>query len=442
VTAEDAASPPLARRLWPGLGATSFNGALPVGVGLAVQAVTAYLTLIAAGRLVGAAEFGGLAALYVLLSTVPPGLFLPLEQEIARRRGRERTTGRRDPTLVRRAVVLGGSLSAVVLTVVAVLWTAAAGVLDGQPQLLAAFCLGLPGYALCHISRGVLAGAHRLRRYGAQLAVDSTFRLVGLLLLAALGVRSATAYGWLFGIAPFVGLAGSMIGFREPARETSPAQPLAGPLAWLLTGSIATQLLIGAGPLTVQLFTDKADAARAGAFIAALVLVRLPLVLFSAVQPSMLPAMSADVAGGRQTAFTRRFTRVLAVMIALALLTTAGFSAAGPWGLALLFGSDFVLSWSVFLLMGLAVSLVLVAIVLGQVILALGAHRYVATGWLAGLGGLGVGLVLAHDALLRANLGLLVGGGAVALTFALLLPRALRRPQPGQGSPVGAEAVA
>jgi len=79
----------------------------PLVAGLVVQAGTSYLTLILAGRLLGAAEFGGLSALYVLVTSLATGLFLPVEQEIARRRGRERAIGPTDPTLARRAAILG-----------------------------------------------------------------------------------------------------------------------------------------------------------------------------------------------------------------------------------------------------------------------------------------------------------------------------------------------
>jgi hypothetical protein len=67
---------------------------------------TSYLTLILAGRLLGAASFAGISVLYVLVSSLAAGIFLPVEQEIARRRGHERGTGTFDPTLIRRAIAI------------------------------------------------------------------------------------------------------------------------------------------------------------------------------------------------------------------------------------------------------------------------------------------------------------------------------------------------
>jgi hypothetical protein len=102
-----------------------------------------------------------------------------------------------------------------------------------------------------------------------------------------------------------------------------------------------------------------------------------------------------------------------------------------------LFGPDYVLSWGVFLLMGLSVGLFMASGVLGQAVLALGEHRSVAAGWLVGLAGLVLGTALAHDAILKATLGLLVGAGAATATFTALLILALRRwhptPTTGEG---------
>ncbi len=73
---------------------------LPLVAGLGVLAGTSYITLILAGRLLGAPAFAGISVLYVLVSSFATGLFLPVEQEIARRRGHERGSATFDPGLV------------------------------------------------------------------------------------------------------------------------------------------------------------------------------------------------------------------------------------------------------------------------------------------------------------------------------------------------------
>ena len=512
----------------------SLGAILPVGVGLVVQAITAYLTLILAGRILGAATFGGLAALYVLISTFSTGLFQPLEQEVARRLGRARETGAIDPSLLRRALRFGLSLCAVVVALLLVFHHAAVDLLGGQTQLLIALCVGLPGYALCYVARGGLSGTRRLRRYGVQLSVEGTFRLVGIGVLALFGVHTVTSYGWLFGLAPWVAVAFSIFGLR-PLGQTllgraqvrpagvgaagvgaagvgaagagaagagaagagvagagvagavvagavvagttadrtraalvdgtmagrdgaslatgamadrtagpladAPADPLVAPLGLLLVSTLSAQLLIGAGPLTAQLFNGGQGSAAAGAFLAALVVVRVPVFLFTAVQPSMLPTMAAHVAAGRRAEFRSLLTRVLALMGLVAVVTTLATTMLGPWGLRILFGPDFVLSRGVFALMGVSVGLFLAAGVLGQAVLALGQHRLVTLGWLVGLAGLALGMILGHDLVSRATLGLLIGAGAAALTFVALLTAAPRhRPVVPDPVPVPAPA--
>jgi O-antigen/teichoic acid export membrane protein len=286
----------------------------------------------------------------------------------------------------------------------------------------------------CFVVRGGLSGRGRLYRYGALLSIEGGFRLVALVGLAAFGVRSVTAYGWLFGLAPWVAVGASVVGLRRHAlagRETTgPAAPLLAPLSLLLVSTLCAQLLIGAGPITGQLFAGSQQTAAAGAFLAALVVVRVPVFLFTAVQPSMLPAMAAHVAAGRVGAFRSLLGKVLAGMGLLAAVVTLVTTAVGPWGLRLLFGPGFDLSWQTFFLTSLSVALFMTASVLGQAVLALGHHRLVALGWLVGLSGLAVGISLASDLVGRATLGLLIGAGAAMLTFAGLVVRSMRRWHP------------
>jgi len=212
------------------------GAARPVLVGLVVLAISSYLTLILAGRILGAAQFSGIAALYALLTAVATGLFQPLEQEISRRRGREWETHSAERTLVVRAARVGLGLAAATIALALLLNRQAVGLLGHEPQLLAAFCVGLPGYALCFVVRGMLAGNRQLNRYGTQLAVEGTSRLLGLAVLASAGVSSSVAYGWLFAAAPWIAVAACLVGWRpgEQASQRAPAVPLLAPLSLLL----------------------------------------------------------------------------------------------------------------------------------------------------------------------------------------------------------------
>ena len=142
-----------------------------------IQAGCTYVTLIVAGRLLGAARFGGLAALYVAVTTVATGLFLPVEQEIARRRGHARVGGDGEVDLIRRTTMLALSAAGVVIGSAVLAHRFTLHLLNGEADLLVALCIALPGYACCFVSRGVFSGTGEFTRYGVQLTVEGAFRL-------------------------------------------------------------------------------------------------------------------------------------------------------------------------------------------------------------------------------------------------------------------------
>ncbi len=414
---------------------------LPLVAGLGVLAGTSYITLILAGRLLGAAAFAGISVLYVLVSSFATGLFLPVEQEIARRRGHERGSATFDPGLVRRAVVvsLGGAIAICLLAFAA--RPVSLRLLNDSWELLGALCVALPGYALCFVSRGVFAGSRELWRYGLQLGVEGGFRLAGMLYLVVMGAHSVAAVGWLFGAAPWVALAASLAGrtAQRPAGKVSivPGGPLGPALGLLLISSLAAQLLVNAGPAIIQLVSTSAERAQAGAFLAALVVVRVPVFLFTAVQPSFLPAMATHSAVDRKADFIALTRRVLTTCLLLTVVSTAVAAAAGPMLIRLLFGFRDGVGAVVFLAMGVSVGLFLVATVLAQALLGRGMHAWTTAGWLIGLAAMVAGALLPGSAVGKATTGFLLGAVAAACTYAVLLATALRRwASPATISPV------
>jgi O-antigen/teichoic acid export membrane protein len=439
-----------ARRSLPGVARRS----LPLIAGLAVQACTAYLTLVLAGRLLGAATFATISVLYVLVSSLSTGMFLPVEQEIARRRGHERGCRIFDPTLIRRAVVISMVATTAVCLVAIAAHPVSLKLLGGDAGLLAALCVALPGYACCYVSRGVFAGTGEFGRYGLQLGVEGGFRLAGMLGLVLAGWPSAAAVGWLFGAAPWIALAASLAGrtgHRPPASAAaSRGGPLVSALGLLLVSSVAAQLLVNAGPVIVQLFATAAERAQAGAFLAALVVIRIPVFLFTAVQPSFLPAMATHAARDRKADFVRLTRRVLTTCLALTVVSTVLATAAGPMLIRVFFGFREGLSPVTFLAMGLSVGLYLVAMILAQALLGRGLHSWTTTGWLLGLAGMVTGTAFPGSAVDRATTGFLSGAVVAACAFAVLLAAALRRwpspdaitTAPQRHSPLSANPVA
>ena len=410
---------------------------MPLVAGLGVLAGTSYVTLVLAGRLLGATAFAGISVLYVLVSSFATGMFLPVEQEIARRRGHERGSATFDPSLVRRAVVV----SLVAAIAICLLAVAARPVslrlLGGNWSLLGALCVALPGYACCFVSRGVFAGSRELWRYGLQLGVEGGFRLAGMLCLVVVGVHSVAAVGWLFAAAPWIALAASLAGraAHRPGARVSIVLggPLLSALGLLLISSLAAQLLVNAGPVIIQLLATPAERAQAGAFLAALVLVRIPVFLFTAVQPSFLPAMATHSAVDQKADFVRLTRRVLTICLVLTVVSTVVAAALGPMLIRLLFGFRDGVGAVTFLAMGVSVGLYLAAMIFAQALLGRGMHAWTTAGWLIGLAAMLAGtLLLPGSAVGRATTGFLLGAVAAACVYAVLLATALRRwPSPG-----------
>lgn len=404
---------------------------MPLVAGLAVLAGTSYVTLVLAGRLLGAAAFAGISVLYVLVSSFATGMFLPVEQEIARRRGHERGSATLDPSLVRRAVAVSMAAAIAICLLAVAARPVPLRLLDGNWNLLAALCVALPGYACCFVSRGVFAGSRELRRYGLQLGVEGGFRLAGMLCLVVIGVHSTAAVGWLFAAAPWIAFAASFAGRAAPLPGARVSVVRGGPLVpalgLLLISSLAAQLLVNAGPVIIQLLATPAERARAGAFLAALVVVRIPVFLFTAVQPSFLPAMAAHAAVDKKADFVALTRRVLATCLVLTVISTVVAAALGPMVIRLVFGFRDGVGAGTFLAMGVSVGLYLAAMILAQALLGRGMHAWTTAGWLTGLAVMLAATALPGSAVGRATAAFLLGAVAAACVYAVLLAAALRR---------------
>src|SRR4051794_35194797 len=81
---------------------------LYVACGLAVSGAAVYAFLAVSGRALGPAAYAPLAALWALVFLLGPGLFGPLEQELARALSSRRAAGVGSAPVIRRAALAGG----------------------------------------------------------------------------------------------------------------------------------------------------------------------------------------------------------------------------------------------------------------------------------------------------------------------------------------------
>jgi len=406
--------------------------ALPLLAGLVTQAGTTYLVLVLAGRSLGPVGFAALSSLYLLLTSVATGLFTPLEQEVTRRRGVERARRTWDDGLTRRALTHGLVAAALAIGLALAAYPVTVRTLGDRGWLVVALCLALPGYAAWFAVRGELAGQGQLRRYGAQLVVDGVSRLVGAVVLVLADHATTAGFGLLFGLSPWVTLALTLPGWRLRPDDRTPGErlPLTRPLALLVLSALAAQLLINAGPLVVNLLASDAERDLAGVYLAVLVVVRIPVFLFTAVQPGYLRALSEHAGAGERREFGHLVRRVLAPVLAATAVLCVAATALAPPLVSWLFDFDQELSRTTCLLLTLAVGLFLVSVVLAQALLALGHHLWVTAGWLLGLAGLAAGTAVDNDVVTRANTGLLCGASVATLALALLLAMEWNRTWP------------
>jgi O-antigen/teichoic acid export membrane protein len=405
------------------------RGAFAVGAGLLVSGAGAYGFLVVSARALGPERYAALSVLWVLTYTAGPGLFLPLEQEVGRELAVRRARGVGGAPVLRRAASLGAVFAVVLLALSAVGAGPAIRLLfAGDGLLLVGYALTIVGFWAAHLSRGAFAGTGRFGRYGGQLAIESVLRLAVCVTLAIAGVTVAGWYGLAIGaalIASVVLTAGLGRGLVTGPGPPAEWRDLSGALGFLLAASVLSQVLVNAGPVAVQLLARPSEEAEAGRFLAALVIARVPLFLFAAVQAALLPALAGLAGRGQRRSFSRALGRLVAVVAVIGAAASAVAFAVGPQVVALLFGEDYRLGRVDLLYLAAASGVYMVAVVVAHGLIALRGYRHAALGWFVGLVVFAVVTALGSDLLLRVELGFLAGAAAALLSLLVLLPGTL-----------------
>jgi O-antigen/teichoic acid export membrane protein len=416
------------------------GGMVPVATGLIVLGLTAYGFLVLAARSLGPERYAPLSVLWALVFLVGPGVFVPLEQELARAISASDQTGGGVGHLVRKAAVAGAGIAGLLLvaTAVAGVWITSR-LFDHDVLLLVGLLLSLAGYYAEHLVRGILAGNGRFRVYGLILGTEGTIRLLGCGILAVAGVSGPGPYGLVLGAAPLVAAAvgargqhlfspalTATAGVAPPPAAASWAGPsLTQALGWLLAGSLFAQLLVNGPPVVVKLLATAAEKATVGRFVAGLIVARVPLFLFASVQASALPRLSRFAAAGQDHEFKTGLRHLLLVVGAFGLAGTLGAAVAGPLVVRIMFGPAFRLGRGDLVYLAAATGLYMMAMTVAQGLIALCAQARVAIAWLAGFVAFVVVVVVSPGLLPRVERGLLGGSavafGVMAVTLAPLL---------------------
>ena len=415
------------------------EGTWSVGAGLLVGGVTAYGYLAISGRVLGPERYASLSALWFLAFLAGPGFFLPLEQEVGRAVAARRALGTGGAPVIRRAALAGGLLAlGLVVVTLATSQLLLDHLFDDDALLLLAFAFLLVGYFLVHLLKGTLSGNGRFGSYGMLLGAEGFFRMAGCVALAVAGVERAGAFGLLIGLAPFAAIVVPLVrerGLLIPGPE-APWSELSVSLGYLLVGAVLAQGLVNAAPLAAKILATPGEQEAAGKFIAGVVIARIPVFLFQAVQAALLPKLAGLASAGKHGDFRHGLKRVLAAMSVLGLVATLVALVIGPWALRVLFGAEFELGHRDLGFLAAASSIYMLALALAQALIALSAHQRVAVSWFLSIVIFVVVTALGSDLLFRVELAYLVASAAGALTLAAFLVRRMSQ-LPVEEPPLG-----
>ncbi len=417
------------------------EGTLAVGAGLLVLGLTAYAFFVVAARALGPERYSSLSVLWTLVFFAAPGFLFPLEQEVSRAVSARRALGIGGGPVIRRAAILGGGLAALL----AIVTLGLSGLLlehlfDGQILLLVSLVLALPTYAAIHLTRGALSGTGRFRAYGTLLAGEGLLRVAASVVLAVVGVRTTGPFGLLIagaGAVMLVTVLSRQHGLLEDGPE-APWSELSEALGWLLLGSVLAQAFVNASVPLVKVLAGPGEDAIAGQFQAGLIITRVPLFLFQAVQASLLPKLAGLAASGQLIDFRKGLQRLVVAVIGIGVASTLGAFAVGPLVLRLAFGAEFNKLGNADLgFLALAGAAFMLSTALSQALIALRGYAKVAIGWSIALVVFGLATWQGHGLLGRVELGLVTGSAVSIVAMALLVRSQLRTgPVPATAEPL------
>ena len=404
------------------------EGAVTIAVGLIIAGVATYAFFrVGASALGGDEEFAPIAAMWFAMFALAPGFFLPIEQELGRALAHRRALGEGGRPVVTKiaALTLVVSIVVVVGLTISSPWLTGS-YFSGDWLMFGALIIGFLSYAPVHLSRGICSGQGRFTPFAVVVASDGVMKIVGTVALTAIGITAVGAYAFAIAVAPLFAVVA--IGLRGSLR-TEPGPPaqwreITQNFGWLLLGTACAAVLLNAGPIAANILASENEADAVTRFSYGVLLARVPLFMFQAIQASLLPRL-ARLAAQRSFDEFRRGLRLLVIVVAAIGVAGTIFGALlGPWTLRLVYDAD--LSGRTLAMLALSSALYMMALAVSQAVLALEDHAYVALGWVISLITFVIGTwLLSDDVFQRIEIGLVASSAAAVIAFGLRLQRRL-----------------
>lgn len=397
------------------------EGTIPVALGLIVSGATIYAFFKVGQLALGKENFKPLVALWFTTFALVPGVFMPVEQELGRALAHRRALGEGGKQILRRMIPLALALLALLIVVILAMspWLTRS-MFEGNTIVTVALVLTFCGYAPMHVARGIASGSGRFVSYGLAIGTDGAIRLAACIALWLGGVESIGPYALVVAVSPLLATTIVVVqgGTRTVDGPPATFAEVTPNLGWLLLGSVMAAGLVNAGPLGVDVLAHAGDAAKVTAFGNGVLLSRIPLFLFQAVQAALLPRLARLAAKGDLAEFKQGLSLLMKVVAGVAIVGVVGSFFVGPWALELVYEGG--LDRRTLTLLALASGLYMLALALAQAVIALQGHRFVALGWLASMASFVVVTALSADDLyLRVECGLVAASACALVMFTL-----------------------
>ena len=399
------------------------EGTLPVGAALLIAGVATYAFFKVGEVALGEDAFKPIVALWFATFALAPGFFLPLEQELGRALSHRKAIGQGGRPVVRRVVILGSGITGIVLVAMLVASPQITHhYFDGDWWMMAALTTAFVSYAPAHLARGVCAGTGRFRSYAFVMGSDGVIRIIACVTLAGFGVDDAAPYAFAVALSPLVAVV--TVGVRGQLRtDAGPAGDwgeVTQNLGWLLLGTVFAAALLNAGPVTANLLSDETEGDLVVWFGFGVLLARIPLFMFQAVQAALLPRLSRLAARNELDEFRSGLRTLMQLVVAVGVIGTTGAFLIGPFVIETVYNAE--LSGRTLAMLALSSAVYMAGLATAQAVIALRGHAFVAMGWGAGVIMFVLGTWLSSDLLFRRiEIGLLLSSIAALVSFVAAL---------------------
>ena len=395
------------------------SGSFTIGSGLLVGGVSIYVFFRLGQEALGQDGFKPIVSLWFVMFALVPGFFLPLEQEVSRSVAHRRALGDGVRPVVRKVAPVAAAITLLLVVAVALARTRLTNDLfEGSAVVTLALVIALVGYAPFHIARGICSGLGHFRIYSLMIALDGLLRVIACAVFLLAGLDRVGPYALMVAVVPLVIAVGA---FGSGRLRTSPGTPaswgeLAPNLGWLLLGTLCSGALINAGPLTVDLLGAGTAPEVVTRFGNAVLLARIPLFLFQAVNAAMLPRLTQLVTLGNATEFRAVLRRLFTLVGGVGVIGVVGALIAGPWVLDLVY--DGGIDRRTITLLAFASAVYMLAQACAQSVLSMSGHVFVAVGWVTSFASfVATAAWSSNDLFLRVELALITSAVVAMVIF-------------------------